>query len=359
MHNVRRPFRLCIFARSFAPRLGGLERIAALLAAGAAEHGSAVTVVTDSPGDGPGGDAALPYRVVRTQRTVARVREFRRADCVLMMNVSLPGLVAATLARACVVLSHHGIYTGRGIVGTAKAVLRRQLTRRFANVAVSHYVAAHLPSAAEVVPNGYDRTLFRRDPAIARDREFVFCGRLVSDKGCDVALRALAVVVERYPDARLTVVGDGPERGRLDALAVELGIASRVDFTGALRGRELVGELNRHVCLLVPSLWHEPYGVVAVEGIACCETVIASDRGGLPEALAGLGTTTPPEVAAFATQMTAVIAALRDGGAPPGRPADAERERYLSARDATRMTTRYLELIGAACAAPGRPAAGG
>lgn len=57
-----------------------------------------------------------------------------------------------------------------------------------------------------------------------------------------------------------------------------------------MSGRELVAELNRHRYLLVPSLWKEPFGIVALEGMACGCWPIVVDGGGLPEAIGNLGT---------------------------------------------------------------------
>ena len=81
----------------------------------------------------------------------------------------------------------------------------------------------------------------------------------------------------------LTLIGSGPEENSLRRLASELGVKAR--FAGALRGEELVLELNRHQILAVPSRWPEPFGNVALEGMACGCVVVGSDGGGLPDAI--------------------------------------------------------------------------
>ena len=112
----------------------------------------------------------------------------------------------------------------------------------------------------------------------------MFVGRLVSDKGADLLIRAYAEVKD---DAEgLTLVGTGPEEASLRRMASELGVEAR--FTGPLEGEDLVRELNQHAILAVPSRWPEPFGNVALEGMACGCVVVGSDGGGLPDAV-GVG----------------------------------------------------------------------
>jgi glycosyltransferase involved in cell wall biosynthesis len=89
------------------------------------------------------------------------------------------------------------------------------------------------------------------------------------------------------------VVGSGPEERSLRRLAERLGIRDQVDFAGAKRGAELSEILNRHKILVVPSRYDEPFGVVALEGIACGCVAVGSGGGGLPEAIGPCGVTFP------------------------------------------------------------------
>ena len=66
-------------------------------------------------------------------------------------------------------------------------------------------------------------------------------------------------------------------------------MADRVTFTGPKRGEELARLMNAHRVLVVPSRWAEPFGIVALEGAASGCTVVASDGGGLPEAVGPCG----------------------------------------------------------------------
>ena len=79
----------------------------------------------------------------------------------------------------------------------------------------------------------------------------------------------------------LTIIGDGPEAGSLRRLAERLTVQDQVTFTGPLTGEALVEMLNRHRIMIAPSRLAEPFGVVALEGIACGCAVVASENGGL------------------------------------------------------------------------------
>jgi glycosyltransferase involved in cell wall biosynthesis len=121
----------------------------------------------------------------------------------------------------------------------------------------------------------------------------IFAGRLVSDKGADDALRALAILHTRGLRPTLSIVGEGPERPFLHGLARQLGIEGQVIFHGAKKPAELATLFNGHKIIVVPSRWEEPFGIVALEGIACGCVAVASRGGGLPEAVGPCGVTFP------------------------------------------------------------------
>jgi glycosyltransferase involved in cell wall biosynthesis len=85
----------------------------------------------------------------------------------------------------------------------------------------------------EVLSGGIDAERYGLGPAFEqREFDVILVGRLVPIKRIDVLLRALALLVERRPAAPAVIVGDGPLRGQLEALANELGVAGRVRFAG-------------------------------------------------------------------------------------------------------------------------------
>jgi len=134
-----------------------------------------------------------------------------------------------------------------------------------------------------VVPNGIDLTEFSPDPDWPDHEGYLlFVGRLVPQKGVDVMLRAFAVVLRRCPWAQLVVVGDGDLQLYLKRVAYHLGIPHRVTFRDWQTGPGLVALYQRAAGLVVPS-YYEPFGIVALEAMACGRPVIASRVGGLAE----------------------------------------------------------------------------
>ena len=114
-----------------------------------------------------------------------------------------------------------------------------------------------------------------------------------------------------------------------------------VDFVGAKRGAELRALLNRHRILVVPSRWKEPFGIVALEGIACGCVVVGSRGGGLKDAIGPCGVTfRNGDALALADALTPL---LRDAKnlAPFREAAPA----HLRNHRATRVAATYIEVI--------------
>jgi glycosyltransferase involved in cell wall biosynthesis len=152
-------------------------------------------------------------------------------------------------------------------------------------------------SAVEAIPNQVDLAGFRsaESKVPATRPTLLFAGRLEYEKGVQILLRAVRLVARRLPWVRLRIVGRGTYAGELERLAGRLGLAGRVRFDGwveADRLRELYAATD---LVVVPSLY-EPFGLVALESMACGIPVVASDTGGLPELIEdeGSGILVPP-----------------------------------------------------------------
>ena len=108
-------------------------------------------------------------------------------------------------------------------------------------------------------------------------------GRVVEDKGFDVAVDAFARLADRFPAARLVIAGDGPARPALEQQAATLGIAQRVQFTGWIAPEQTPAIINTATLVLMPSRWREAFGKVALEAAQMARPVVAARVGGLPE----------------------------------------------------------------------------
>jgi glycosyltransferase involved in cell wall biosynthesis len=213
---------------------------------------------------------------------------------------------------------------------------------------VSRWVAMRQPLPRQVVIyNPFSLAGFTKAAAIARSPryDFLFVGRLVSEKGVATLLRALALLNEERARrgrsaASLLIVGDGAERVALQQLAVSLGIASNVHFVGRRRGPELVETMTQANTAIVPSEWEEAMGGVALELLAAGLPLIVSQRGGLSECVGEAAWTFPNgDHHALAARMASVI----DDEALRGSKAEAAR-RVLDAFDERALAQRYIDL---------------
>jgi glycosyltransferase involved in cell wall biosynthesis len=136
-----------------------------------------------------------------------------------------------------------------------------------------------------VVPYGIDLERFQPAPrtgATAADVVIGSVARLSREKGLDVLLSAVAQVIAQGVPARLILAGDGPERTRLEQLAVKLGMAGRVDFRGEVAHDRVPAVLAELDIFALPSR-AEGFGVAALEAAAMGLPVVASNVHGLPD----------------------------------------------------------------------------
>ena len=130
--------------------------------------------------------------------------------------------------------------------------------------------------------NGLESSLLQRREGIRnrheRKLQFVFVGRLIPLKACDLALRGSAHHL-RTGAAHFTVVGDGPERKNLQDLAISLGIEKAVTFTGWVSRAEALAQLGRADVFIFPSL-REFGGAVVFEALALGAVPVVADFGG-------------------------------------------------------------------------------
>lgn len=229
-----------------------------------------------------------------------------------------------------------------GIAGTegAAAVLRR----------------AGFGRPLVVIPQfGVDPQRFRPDASArrrARERlgagevEFVvgFGGRLSPEKGVHILLESVA----RLAGARLVVLGDGPERGELEARTRRLGLGERVRFVGYVPSLEMPEWLPGFDVLVLPSLsrrgWMEQFGRILVEAMACGVPVVGSACGEIPRVMGDAGVAVPEG------DVGALTRALRELAARPeerARRGHAGRERVLAHYTHERIAEATVKFYGA------------
>lgn len=194
-----------------------------------------------------------------------------------------------------------------------------------------------------VIPQfGVDAARFAPDPEARRrvraligaaEDEFVigFGGRLVREKGVHLLLDA----VRALPGARLVVLGEGPERARLEADARGAGLAGRVHFAGRVPSLDVARWLPAFDALALPSLrrpgWVEQFGRILVEAMSCGVPVVGSASGEIPRVIGDGGLVVPEG------DVRALTAAL---GELAGRP---ETRAELSRRARCRVLAHFTQ----------------
>lgn len=140
-----------------------------------------------------------------------------------------------------------------------------------------------LSARSSVIPAGMEMPEVEPTPLDWQTPRLLCFGRLVPEKGFDVALKAFARVAGQFPALRLRIAGDGTARPQLEALAGELKIRDVVEFTGWVEPEDIPSLINESLAVLMPSRWREPFGYVAVQTAQMARPIIATRVGGLPE----------------------------------------------------------------------------
>lgn len=300
--------------------------------------GQNVRVVTQTEGNG-----GFPFPVIRRPALPELARQVRWCDVFLQNNISLRTLWPLLFLRRPLFITHQTwIDHGRGPAGWPYR-LKLAVVSHATNFSISQAIAERLSSPSVNLGNPFDDEVFREVSAGDRSRELVFVGRLVSDKGVDVLLDALALLAQSGRPVRLTIVGTGPEGPALEEKAKAQGLQSAVTFVGAKTGSDLAKILNAHRILVVPSRWPEPFGIVALEGIACGCVVVGSEQGGLPEAIGPCGLTFPNGDA------RALSGVLQELLSNPQRVSELRRgaEQHLLRFRRRQVAMAYLQRMGA------------
>jgi len=145
----------------------------------------------------------------------------------------------------------------------------------------------------DIIPNGVDATRFdrlqgqdlthfRHMYALPFEQIVFNVGRVVLEKGVQVLVRAMPLVLTQQPSAKLVVAGKGPELEPLRSLAWSLGVGEKILFTGFISDDDRDRLFKIADCAVFPSLY-EPFGIVALEAMAARCPVVVSEVGGLKE----------------------------------------------------------------------------
>ena len=383
--------KVLIYSHLWAPSIGGVESIIKSLADGLAERSRThpeeeveITLLTQTPA-GTMDDSLVPYRVIRRPSMREWIHQIRSTDIVHLAGASMLPLTLGLLLHKPIVLQHHGYQSicpnglllygpdrslcpghfmarrykkclkcnnvARGWVGSIRRLLltfpRRWLARRATvNVGVSPHVARRvmLPRTRVIwngVPTPESVAFESQTPAARNPVLFAYLGRLVAEKGVPILLRACGELSQGNFDFRLKIIGDGPERRNLEAMAGELDLNEKIEFTGFITPEAIGKSMEGVAAVVMPSICEDVSPLAAMEQMMEGRLLIASDIGGLALVVDDLGLKFPAgDSKALASCMRQV---LKD---PPRAMILGERgrRRAMETFSRSRMVEEHLHL---------------
>lgn len=302
--------RIFYFCGGFRPLVGGLEVLSEEFAAAMARRGHRIAVVTPCPpSQSPGASTYRGFTVHRlelrralerrdlsglrrVQGRLSEIRDSFRPD-VIHWNDTGPNAFFFPYTRASsrppsllalhgpINLEHrHGLQqkvllAADWVVGVSRSLLKDACDME---PAINH--------RSSVILNALPMPAIAPAP-LPLDPPVLLCiGRVVREKGFDLAIRAMARIRHSSPGTRLIIAGDGPEKSNLEALTVQFGLQNQVELTGWTDPETIPALINQATCLLMPGRWKEPFGLVALQAAQMGRPVIATPVGGVPEVVA-------------------------------------------------------------------------
>lgn len=317
-----------LYTHVLAPSVGGVETLVMSLARGL--NGQATrgakqpleVIVLTAQAARDFDDRRLEFRVVREPGPRQMAEWFRSADLVHLAGPSFVPLLTALALGRRVIVSHHGFQAacpngqlfyqpaatecpGHFRAGRHEECLRcnaengawrswrmwlatfprRWLCQRAAlNIVPTRWLGSvlGLPRTA-VVAHGVAEAKAEHSAGASEIPQFSFVGRLVSTKGVDSLLAAAQQLKAKGHRFQLHIIGDGPERGKLEANAQSDGLNGTVGFLGAVEPERIEQELAESLAVVVPSRAGEVFGLVAAESMMAGRAVVTSDIGALQE----------------------------------------------------------------------------
>lgn len=162
-------------------------------------------------------------------------------------------------------------YLGRkGIFGLSIEKLTTKLTNK--NITVSNKTKEDLERMGvkcEVIPNGVDLRKIEKIRPSDEESDIIFVGRLINEKKVDILINSVELVKKEIPDVKCIIIGDGPERDRLEKLTSDLGLDRNIKFTGFLEDHDdVISYMKASKVFVLPSV-REGFGIAALEANAC------------------------------------------------------------------------------------------
>jgi glycogen(starch) synthase len=295
--------RILFWSSAFVPQIGGIGVLAAQFLPAMRERGYEYIVISSR------GERSLPpsttfegipvHRFPFWQSIVdidaltevkQRVVNLKRIFAPDLIHINGVGrdeffhLVTAAAHPVPFLVTLHGEW-----VSQADAIVRRTLQSAAWVVGCSKAIldkgqrlAPEIVTRSSVIYNAVAEASTLPEPLPVKARRVLCIGRHSKEKGFDLALTAFASVVKRFPDLRLVMAGDGPERTRLANQAAEMGLKDSIDFLGWVAPKNVPALINTATVVVMPSR-AESLPMVALQAAQMARPVVGTRVGGLPE----------------------------------------------------------------------------
>jgi phosphatidylinositol alpha-1,6-mannosyltransferase len=314
--------RLLVLACDFPPAFGGIQKLSYGLCRALITEGHDVQVIASAQANDDASDSASGVPTIRCQapnRLLAAVNAARavrqllrsgwRSDAIVATKWSPEGQayqLSGAGRRVPLVLMGHGREFLPETHRPVRAWAQRAVVRAARGaIACSNFTASQMaragvaPDRVRVVHPGVDPEEFAPPDALdaARARldwpsgpTLLTVARLVRRKGVDTVIEALPGIARVVPDVAYVVIGGGPERDRLIALAEDLGVHDRVRMLGSVSDEDKAAAFHLCDVFTMPSrdIASEPpegFGIVYLEANLCGKPVIGANTGGVSDAI--------------------------------------------------------------------------
>ena len=297
--------RILFWSATFWPAIGGVEVLAARLLPALQERGHEFVVITPKPYSNVADHTyyngipvyRLPFQNRYAEKTIDYVLDIRRQilkfkqdfqpDLVHINAVSrgdffhlatnnvnrVPSLVTlhGQWEKEIEPIVEHTLRDADWVAGCSAAILDQG--RQLVPEIISH---------SSVIHNGFELPSLTPQPLPFDPPRILCLGRLVPEKGFDLAVTAFASINDRFPQARLIIAGNGPARSELEQQAAKEKINHAVKFIGWVAPQGIPALINDATLVLLPSR-QDSFPLVALEAAGMARAVVASRVGGLPE----------------------------------------------------------------------------
>jgi glycosyltransferase involved in cell wall biosynthesis len=193
--------------------------------------------------------------------------------------------ICSSWKRIPLVLTWHEVwddywyeYLGkRGVFGKGIEKMTTHLTDKM--IAVSERTKNDLErigvkNEIKLIPNGIDFKLIERIEASDEKSDVIFAGRLIKEKNVDILIKAVKLIKKEIPEVKCIIIGEGPEKRKLEKLVDDFGVGNNIKFTGFLDDyKDIISRMKSSKVFVLPSA-REGFGIVALEANACGLPVI-------------------------------------------------------------------------------------